>query len=435
MRIRSLTVRNLKLLADQTFSFEREDGGTRSWTVLLGDNGVCKTTVLQAIAIASAGDKWARALGVEDAADYVNASVPDGGASIDAVFETLHGDVTVSMRVEPGEHAFKGGDSFFNDVRDARKGGYLVVGYGIGRRLPKPGEVAISRDPVTDRVEGLFDTHHKMLGVDFFDALRQRDPTLGLRFAETLGKVLRHEDGLGNRLLPWLSSFERRGKGGVQEMATLLESRRMVLDVGRNDPIKLAPHQLSQGYQSTFAWIADLLGHAFLDAGGAVEPSEMRGIVLLDEIDLHLHPTWQRRLVPLLRSLFPRVQFVVTTHSPLVLTGFEAEEIIKLDLREGYVVQQRFEREPGMQTSTELTAAYFDVPTAARPELVARQGRLAELRVADTNLTAEEADERAALEKQLDPYLRATSLADPSAPPGRPIAVNQGCEHQMRARA
>jgi len=51
------------------------------------------------------------------------------------------------------------------------------------------------------------------------------------------------------------------------------------------------------------------------------------GIVLIDEVDLHLHPTWQQRIVPRLRKTFPRVQFIVTTHSPQVLSTVAAENI------------------------------------------------------------------------------------------------------------
>lgn len=55
------------------------------------------------------------------------------------------------------------------------------------------------------------------------------------------------------------------------------------------------------------------------------------GIVLIDEVDLHLHPSWQQKIVPLLRKTFPRVQFILTTHSPQVISTVEAEHIRVLD--------------------------------------------------------------------------------------------------------
>ncbi|MCA9705099.1 MAG: AAA family ATPase [Myxococcales bacterium] len=410
MRLRELTVRNIKLLADQTFSFVRADGSLRRWTVLLGDNGVCKTTVLQAIALASSGDKMARAL-VEDAADYVRQDRPERGAELEAAFETTNGPLSAQMHVKEGHHAFRGNDdaSRLDDVRDARASGFFVVGYGTGRRLPRRGEVAIPRDPVADRVEGLFDPSHKMLGVDFFEALKEED--LGPTYARTLRDVLLEQDSNGDPLLPWLVNMELRGKHGVDQMEKLLESRRIIVDVKGPHQLWLPPHLLSQGYQSTFAWIADLLGHAFLDAGEAVDPKTLEGIVLLDEIDLHLHPTWQRRIVPLLKNVFPELQFVVTTHSPLVLTGFEADEIIGLTLEGGEVVQQTFSEQPGLQTGSELMEGFFGVATAGRPELLAMEREALELSAKDPRDPGE--DERLSeLERKLAPYLEDTSFAD-----------------------
>ncbi|HET7500861.1 MAG TPA: AAA family ATPase, partial [Kofleriaceae bacterium] len=56
----------------------------------------------------------------------------------------------------------------------------------------------------------------------------------------------------------------------------------------------------------------------------------MEGIVLVDELDLHLHPTWQTEIVAGLKATFPRMQFIVTTHSPLVLAGCRADEVWRL---------------------------------------------------------------------------------------------------------
>ena len=414
MRIRELHVRNVKILADQTFSFIRGDGSLRSWTVLLGDNGLCKTTVLQAIAIASSGDKMARAL-VEDAADYVRQDRGEQGAEIGVTFDDPRTPLFVTMEVKKGHHAFRGNDhaTILDDVRDAREKGFFVVGYGTGRRLPRRGEVAIPRDPMLDRVEGLFDTSHKMLGIDFFEALKERE--LGPTYARTLRDVLLEQDVNGESLLPWLVNMELRGAYGVDQMQKLLEARRLIVDVGGKEPLRLPPHLLSQGYQSTFAWIADLLGHAFLDEDGQVDPKTLEGIVLLDEIDLHLHPTWQRRLVPILRQVFPRLQFIVTTHSPLVLTGFEADEIIGLRLEDGVVVQQTFSEQPGLQTGSELTAGHFGVSAAGRPELLNKEREALELSVKEAR-TPDEEQRLVALERELAPYRddSAFSLEDPS---------------------
>ena len=160
---------------------------------------------------------------------------------------------------------------------------------------------------------------------------------------------------------------------------------------------------LSDGYKATIAWIADLLGHAFLDKQGDVDPAELQGIVLLDEIDLHLHPTWQRKIVPALKRAFPKLQFIVTTHSPLVLAGFEKEEIIRLRFQDGLVVQDPAGIEPGVLTASELLTNFFEVPRAGRPDLVQKERRYLELKALLERDSAQE-EELKALETELQPY-------------------------------
>ena len=89
---------------------------------------------------------------------------------------------------------------------------------------------------------------------------------------------------------------------------------------------------LPDGFRSAAAWIADLCSIWCEKAPSLAEnanPADIFGIVLIDEIDLHLHPSLQRALIPRLRKVFPKVQWIVTTHSPLVLANFDVNEIIR----------------------------------------------------------------------------------------------------------
>ena len=120
---------------------------------------------------------------------------------------------------------------------------------------------------------------------------------------------------------------------------------------------------MSQGYQATIAWIADLVGHVFWEAGGPVDLDQMEGLVLIDEIDLHLHPRWQVELVPVLKRLFPLIQFVVTTHSPMILPGLEQDEIVMLRRdEEGNVVADEAPQSPMLMTGSEIYSTFFGLP-------------------------------------------------------------------------
>lgn len=89
---------------------------------------------------------------------------------------------------------------------------------------------------------------------------------------------------------------------------------------------------LSAGYRSTIAMIADLAYRcAELNPElGAEAPELTPGVVLIDELDLHLHPNWQRRIIGDLQRAFPLVQFVATTHSPFVIQSLEQGHLINL---------------------------------------------------------------------------------------------------------
>jgi predicted ATPase len=420
MYLTRLRLKHIKLLAESELSFTDSRGRPRMWTVLLGDNGLCKSTLLQCIAISAAGPKLGSSL-ARDASALHRADAKED-ATVEATFEPSsdsgwrvvpdrNGPLRLAWHVTsdrsdvvpaPGS---KDVAELIDNVRASKKrnAAWFVAGYGVGRFLPRPGEVSFPPDPRFDRLEGLFEKHHKMLGTDFFGALQSEDPKQALAYSKALQAVLLSERN-GQKLFPMLAHLELRGKGGVKKLTHLLESRRMVLDLS-GTKLRLPATALSDGYQSMLAWIADLLGHAFLEHGPTAKPKDLRGIVLLDEIDLHLHPHWQRRIVPLLRHVFPHVQFIVTTHSPLVVAGVEAHEIVRLRLEGAHVITDQEEPEPGLKTASQLLSTFFDVPFAARQELVEKRRELRELKAAD-QLTPQEQRRLRALERELAPYRR-----------------------------
>jgi len=106
--------------------------------------------------------------------------------------------------------------------------------------------------------------------------------------------------------------------------------------VGWND-LEFTPFELlSDGQRITLAMVADIARRACLLnphlRGNVLE--ETPGIVLIDELDLHLHPKWQRRIIGDLRRTFPKIQFIATTHSPQLIGQVKPEEIILLDSKE-----------------------------------------------------------------------------------------------------
>ena len=90
-------------------------------------------------------------------------------------------------------------------------------------------------------------------------------------------------------------------------------------------------NQLSSGEKTLLALVADLARRLAIANPHRDQPLTGYGIVLIDEIDLHLHPRWQRHVIPRLRKTFPNCQLIVTTHSPLVLSQVKPENVVILE--------------------------------------------------------------------------------------------------------
>lgn len=101
----------------------------------------------------------------------------------------------------------------------------------------------------------------------------------------------------------------------------------------------------SAGYKTCFSLVLGIIKEIELRfKTPTIKAEEFSGVILIDEIDLHLHPTWQGPLIKTLKELFPKAQFIVTTHSPSVLQTLNEKEIIALRTDEnGDTIQKVFE--------------------------------------------------------------------------------------------
>lgn len=87
----------------------------------------------------------------------------------------------------------------------------------------------------------------------------------------------------------------------------------------KKDGERISVNQLSDGEKCTLALFGDLSRRLALANPSLENPNHGKGIVLIDEVELHMHPRWQRRIIPVLKRTFPNIQFIITTHSPQVL--------------------------------------------------------------------------------------------------------------------
>lgn len=400
MYVRWLGIDGFKLLRDFELDFTR-DGEPRMWTVLVGRNGLCKTAILRALALAASGRDRANQLAqglhrsMRDARDEHRGLSVRGSFGFGEIGERrgrAHPWATDSpprlftkLVLSPNRHIFEGGSSYFpvfgdelellppgapsapsNDPLEQIRATspvrphWLVVAYGTNRSLPTPLSAKPPDDITHDRVASLFNDS-PLIGTGFADLF---DNGSARTYARVIKKaMMAHAD-----LLPAVTDVDLSGQGGVNTADRLVMSHRFTVRSGDRGSLKIPAKWLSQGYQAAIAWLADLVGQVLWEANAAggdgdIEPEEMEGLVLVDELDLHLHPTWQVGFIPALKQTFPRLQFVVTTHSPMLLAGLEADEVVVLeeDSQTGDVIKRHEERPPKLLTATQLLERYFSI--------------------------------------------------------------------------
>jgi AAA domain, putative AbiEii toxin, Type IV TA system/AAA domain/NACHT domain/Restriction endonuclease len=335
LRIRELQLSNIKCFENATFSFshDRVSGGV---TLMIGDNGVGKSTALQAIALCALGPEIASKLvplpdrllrhGAEQGFLQATFDVWGlGGETESRVVVGLtvkRGSRQIAL-VRQGPFASKNAERLLEARSQLGFAGLFVAGYGASRNLQFVEDPRRSspKDPLIDTVESLFDSGaarvfepRSLARLVIGDGTPFREygapPTLEPVVRESIGAIL-------TSLLP--EGKEQRFNANGEYVgwfgATEIE-------------------QLSEGYRSTLAWAGHLIVQLLSTSLWSKTIEAVSGLVLIDELDLHLHPQWQRVIVERLRLAFPNVQFVATTHSPLVVADAEANPGAVFLLRE-----------------------------------------------------------------------------------------------------
>jgi len=259
-------------------------GGSGTWLVLLGENGTGKSTTLQALACALAGQTAVDALNIK-ASDLLRNGCETGTVSVQLssfskpIVMTLN-SLSNSITIDPPEPKV------------------MVLGYGATRLLTRNENVVPVRSSV--HIANLFNPLERLSNGRPW--LYETDQQEFDRVARALSALLPRPDG---------AQFLRENNQIVVE------------SVGVRDTLEA----LSSGYQAVLALALDILS---VLRRGWEDASSAEGIVLIDEIDAHLHPRWKMRIIQRLREVFPRLQFIATSHEPLTLRGLDRDEVAVL---------------------------------------------------------------------------------------------------------
>jgi uncharacterized protein (TIGR02646 family) len=335
-----VSIRNFRSLRELDLRFPEHHSERAPWLLLLGVNGVGKSSVLQAIALCFMQERDRRRY-VADAAQLVNrtAAEPEG-----RVVLAFNDGGSVVLRFRRGAPGF---------TLEGRPPELNVYAYGGTRLPPAPGAPHDDR-PRLHRLHNLFDPRYPLSLAERWMASVERIPSRTFTFLASSLRLLLELDE-DDRLV--------RSQGDLHI---------------HRDGLVLPLSEYSDGYRSMVAFTTDLMLN--LSARwDSIRTAE--GLVLVDELEVHLHPTWRMTAVERLRTVFPRLRFVATTHDPLCLRGSRPGEVNVLirdeETREVEVRQRDIP--PGLTADQLLTGAWFGMATTLDPdttELLLEHGRL-----------------------------------------------------------
>lgn len=379
-RALSLTLRNIRCFPELTVDFGHS-GVPTDWTLVLGNNAAGKSTLLRALALSLTPASELGSMLHADGDGWTGPDAPSGEIAL-----TFHIDGKPYVRTLT--LSSEGRSTKFDVREDATvaENFPLLAGYGAARQLQGTKELTVySRyDSTSTLMSPNGSLQNPELAVRRVVANRDPRPLL-----ERLDHILLLEPG-----------------------STQLSSAGLVVRGPDGETRPLA--QLSDGFRGTLSWVMDFIGWQFMASESFGIP-ETSAIVIVDEIEQHLHPQWQRAVIARLRKQFPTVQFIVSTHAPLCVIG--STDLADEDVSLTYVERGRdadgqvwSRARSGMlpprgQRADQVLTSYLFGLSSTRDQRIVREINELSSLLSREERSASEQERVAELQRELEPLL------------------------------
>ena len=370
----SLTLENVRCFGKpQTIDFCDKVGSPAQWTVILGDNGIGKTTLLQAclgtFPVSPPDPKEELPF-----ASFILFVAPNLSHLIRSDSESMatSGNFAFGCKLtelSSSSHNFNISFSLFSNDRtysttqslesSSIKVAFTCIGYSAERRISNSNISSSKRSPNLSN-DNLFNNDADLLNPE--EWLFQLDYAASKQ-TDYQKESKKHRDQILNMLIDLLPDIS-------DIRFTEPKSAREIPRVEFKTPYGWVElRSLSNGFKTMIAWMVDLAARLFELYPDSPNPLAEPAVVLVDEIDLHLHPKWQRNIMKYLSERFPNTQFIVTAHSPLIVQAATEANIVVLR-REGdeVIIDNDVKSIRGWRIDQVLTSDLFDLETARPPE-------------------------------------------------------------------
>ena len=328
MKLKSITLQNFRGIEKLTIVLDEKT------TVFFGINGVGKSTILRAVDLIYA-NIIAKLIGTgkkkSTELDYDDISYGKSKAIIEAVFSFEDGAEMKYSRSIDRANGKKHNIAELKLLVEKFEASYLVKGHDDGsgnwiekidnKNMPVFVNYGVNRIVLDVPVRA---SKEQFVKLDAFD--KAIESTIDFRNLfkwfrnqediENQAKVRNNNMGYEDRSLKVVKKAMLAMLDGFEDIHIERKSLSMkVTKNGRNFKI----NQLSDGEKCTISLFGDLARRMALANPGRENPLEGTGVVLIDELELHMHTSWQRKVLGVLKETFPNIQFIITTHSPQIL--------------------------------------------------------------------------------------------------------------------